>query len=163
MNNLPEEIEQEIVQMAQISARAVCQSWRDIFGPNFFYNHKNIRPVRDICDSSITKPTIFALKRMLRHADKNRGCDPRGVWLIKTNIPLPGETGRDVALNVYNLPKRTPCCAAFGRWKKRRCDRPSRLGGIMCYHHASLANSEVWKDPNEKLIADPIFVFKSLL
>ena len=91
MNNLPEEIEQEIVQMARISARA------------------------------------------------------------------------DLALDVYNLPKRIPCCAAFGRWRKRRCNRPSRLGGIMCYHHASLANSEVWKDPNEKLIADPIFVFKSLL
>ena len=65
--------------------------------------------------------------------------------------------------NVYNLPKRTPCCAAFGRWKKRRCDRPSRLGGIMCYHHASITKSEVWKDPNEKLIAEPTFTYKSLL
>jgi len=154
MNNLPEEIEREIVQLTQISARAVCQSWRAIFGSNFFYNHNNIRLLRDICDSSLTKPTLFALKRMLRHADKNQGRTSHGVWLIKTNNSLH---------DVYNFPKRIPCCAAYGGQIKRRCNRPSRLGGIMCYHHASLVNSEVWKDPNEKLIAEPIFVYKSLL
>jgi len=163
MNYIPEEIEREIVQMAPISARAVCQSWRDILGSDFFYNHKNIRLVRDICDSSLTKTTLFALKRMLRDTDKNRGRDPRGVWLIKSRLTLLGKPAGDFALDVYNLPKRIPCCAAFGRWRKHRCNRPSRVGSIMCHHHASLANSEVWKDPNEKLIAEPTFIYKSLL
>jgi hypothetical protein len=163
MNYIPEDIEREIVQAVQINARAVCRSWRDILGHNFFYNHKNIRFIRDICDSSLTKTTLFTLKRMLRQVDNNRDCQPKGVWLIKTNVVFLGKPRRDFALDIYNLPTRIPCCAAFGRWKKRRCNRPSRPGCIMCHHHDSLANSVVWEDPNEKLIADPTFKYKSLL
>jgi len=162
MNYIPEDIEREIVQAVQINARAVCRSWRDILGHNFFYNHKNIRFIRDICDSSLTKTTLFTLKRMLRQVDNNRDCQPKGVCIIKTRMTLLGELPAHRALDVYNLPKRIPCCAAFGRWRKRRCNRPSRLGSIMCHHHASFARSAVWEDPHEKLIADPTFVYKSL-